>query len=530
MTSGCSTHDPDDQEISENLKNLMLRLSESMLLARNREAETEFDNPRIPAGYTYLGQFIAHDLVFSAFQSMELRSTEQAKSEPATPALAEARLDLGSLYGPGPGIAPHLYIKEPSRRHRWRLSLSAMTQKEDAVQFPHAVGAAMDLVRCPHLNGKTTAISADPRNDMHVLINQLTVLFAKFHNHIAGKVETAMKEEAAANRTPLDESLIFPITRDLVLAAYRTIILGDFLQRLLDPGVYDAAQEMYQVYRSGSVTFPRQKNRLGGFVVSREFASAAFRVGHVMARKSYALSVARTNENIGGGPTVNPNAGLGDMISLTSSGRLSSSMKQNWDVEWDRFFFNTDENDPQLLTHDGRARNFSHLISPTAPVALARSNVFFGSKDKQNGGVIYLDLIRNLGDGLDDADATIAKIAPNLSPDQICNANQRKILLTRHFTLAGQLLLSAQDIEALSQRTPLYLYILIEAMDQGQNGQHLGPVGSRIIAGVISHAIFAASAETESARLKWGQYFATGMPGTMPELLAFLTEPEPVFV
>jgi hypothetical protein len=56
------------------------------------------DNPRVPAAYTYLGQFVDHDLTFDV--------TKVALGESISPAqLLQGRsptLDLDSVYGSGP--------------------------------------------------------------------------------------------------------------------------------------------------------------------------------------------------------------------------------------------------------------------------------------------------------------------------------------------------------------------------------------------------------------------------------------------
>src|SRR5215211_1707029 len=76
------------------------------LAGRMRDtAETPSDdNPAIPAGYTYLGQFIDHDITFDPMSQLQRRNDPDALVDFRTP-----RFDLDSLYGSGPSDSPFLY-------------------------------------------------------------------------------------------------------------------------------------------------------------------------------------------------------------------------------------------------------------------------------------------------------------------------------------------------------------------------------------------------------------------------------------
>src|SRR5262245_2408448 len=62
------------------------------------------DNQHVPSGFTYLGQFIDHDI------TLDLTSLGTRQEDPnATRNFRTPRLDLDSLYGLGPGGSPYLY-------------------------------------------------------------------------------------------------------------------------------------------------------------------------------------------------------------------------------------------------------------------------------------------------------------------------------------------------------------------------------------------------------------------------------------
>ena len=82
------------------------------------------DNPDVPAGFTYLGQFIDHDITFDPTSLQESKVDPLALRNFRTPAL-----DLDCLYGAGPDGQPYLYQRAnpalfeigPYQRHcgRW---------------------------------------------------------------------------------------------------------------------------------------------------------------------------------------------------------------------------------------------------------------------------------------------------------------------------------------------------------------------------------------------------------------------------
>src|SRR5215213_3243515 len=113
--------------------------------------DSTLENPRIPAGFAILGQFVAHDITADRSLLAPRESVEDLRNSRVP------RLDLECLYGDGPVGAPFLYDRE---------------DPDKLLLGPN------DLPR----NHQGTALVGDPRNDVHLLISQLHGAFLRFHN------------------------------------------------------------------------------------------------------------------------------------------------------------------------------------------------------------------------------------------------------------------------------------------------------------------------------------------------------------
>src|ERR1700747_3580135 len=77
--------------------------------------DAPFDGPdpeksSIPALYTYLGQFIDHDITFDPASSLQKQNDPNALVDFRTP-----RLDLDNVYGRGPADQPYMYAPDGVR-------------------------------------------------------------------------------------------------------------------------------------------------------------------------------------------------------------------------------------------------------------------------------------------------------------------------------------------------------------------------------------------------------------------------------
>src|SRR2546427_448502 len=90
---------------------ILQKLAESMTATADvptpEDQADEEENSGISAGYTYLGQFIDHDLTFDPASSLERQNDPDGLVDFRTP-----RFDLDCIYGRGPDDQPYLYRRD----------------------------------------------------------------------------------------------------------------------------------------------------------------------------------------------------------------------------------------------------------------------------------------------------------------------------------------------------------------------------------------------------------------------------------
>src|SRR5215467_5513160 len=150
------------------------------------------DNPRIPAGWAFFGQFIAHDIIYDR---LPLQETEDVRS---LQNFRTPRLDLECVYGAGPVGQPYLYdVHDP-----------------DKLLIDHSQSPRGDLPR----NDQGLALVGDARNDTHLIISQLHLAFLHFHIRIVDGLREAG-----------DSNQVFDRAVRMVRWHYQWIVLHEFL-------------------------------------------------------------------------------------------------------------------------------------------------------------------------------------------------------------------------------------------------------------------------------------------------------------
>ncbi len=205
------------------------------------------DNPNHPAGTTFYGQFLDHDLTRDVGSRLG-RPTPLRRSTN----LRTARFDLDSVYGGGPGESPDLY-------------------EDDDLHFRVESGGLFeDLPR----DEDNQAIIADPRNDENLMISGLQVAFLKFHNTVIDRVLAGS----------LDGTAAFAEANRLVRWHHQWMTLNEYLPLVVGQEMVD------DILANGRRHFTDDRPR-----IPVEFQTSAYRFGHSLVRPSYRANLAGDN-------------------------------------------------------------------------------------------------------------------------------------------------------------------------------------------------------------------------------------------
>lgn len=463
---------------------------------------TASENPRIPAGYTYLGQLAAHDLVHT------LDGAPGPSGLPTHRCNARhRRLVLDTLYGGGPQHWPIAYaLAEDGVGERALLRLGRVVERGGSRSNVPKFAPALDLPRvsCPHLNDDPggehhDALICDPRNDDNLIISQLTVAFTLFHNAVYRQLRRSDQLSPTSRRNGTVPN-VFYRARKLVTKVFRTIIRDDYLRdRVLHP----LARDFYCSSSGAQLLDPCDDGRL-----PIEFAHGALRFGHAMVRSDYRVNDRLARERGG------RNIPLREILLLNSQDKPGETpISAEWLVQWGHFF-----------EIDGSTPTPSRRLAPSMVPRLVTSRSI-NTPATRNGGLAYRDLMRATEGGLRTVRSLIDHLPAQFKHDVPLLADEafreRAILawLTskRSFSLA--------DATQIASNPPLPFFVLFEAMFLAK-GESLGPLGSAIIGEVFFREFSRQDHEFETPQTQSDAdaVFPDGIPGSMPSLLLFVGE------
>jgi hypothetical protein len=525
-------------------------------------------NPTIPSGYTFLGQFIDHDMtaalvalresgnealiaeaernngvqVASTVNSFEAVIGEMMRPESSGGAAnleaangRNASLDLDSVYGPfqsystivdgvltgedpfasaafgrlASGLPSGRFALEPVRRAEGLdapLAFDAQGQPR-ASRDEVAALTGFDYPR----RVDQSAIIIDGRNDENRVLAGLQTLFQLAHNDCVDFYTQAERRELPESALLLDIRTSYDLCRRQVPQVYQTIVLTDYLARTLDGATAEAllekveaeaddvAQELtafnWRLRPVGEVMAALKLYEPGEEArIPESFAVAAFRLGHSQLRDSYRLQP-RTYDAQGDliagetRPLFNVDGG-GDL-----SGRLPLDSRTL--IDWANFFSldgtpqSSMKIDLELPPSVGRMPT---KALPTVPVA-ATGDV----ADEADMPTEETDTPteKNLGrrNILRSAARTVrpaGEDGPELTFQGTelpgAEAYLDALGLTKDADVVEELRSTLNAPESVA--TPLWLYILAEASAK-EDGERLGPLGSKLVGEVIAGVIAA---------------------------------------
>ncbi len=207
----------------------------------------------IPAGYTFFGQFVDHDLTLDEASILGSTVDPETVEDIRTPFF-----DLDSVYGRGRQGSPEIYDGDRLR----------IDQHDGADDLPRDT------------NG--LALIGDPRNDENTVISQLQLAFLKLHNAVLQSVVATPSLKRGGESD-------FDAAQRLTRWLYQWAVVHDFLPRVVGQDVVD------DVFRSHGNRPVRTKlfDWKKRIFMPVEFSVAAYRFGHSMVRASYPLNAAK---------------------------------------------------------------------------------------------------------------------------------------------------------------------------------------------------------------------------------------------
>lgn len=374
----------------------------------------------IPAGFTYFGQFVDHDITFDVSSTLDTSTDATTINNMRSPTL-----DLDSVYGRGPGLDPFLYAfptSGPSTAIKFQTGANTPIgpggPSNDGSPFGMVMQSDFDVPRIPVTN---TAVIGDPRNDENLIVVQFHHAMLRFHNAV---VDLLLAAGFAGD--------IFAEAKRIAMHHYQWAVLHDFLERACGPAAVSNA------LTSVSATIG------SAFRMPVEFAVAAYRFGHSMIRDTYWV-----NFNF-------PAATLGQVFDFNRNPQLP--VFSNWVVDFNAFF---DTGIPVPVNN--KARKIDSFMASGLEIlpGLTGLMAILATRNLRRGLALGLPSGQGMANEFGIPPMSAAQLTAGLPTDEVNLLNSN-----------GGLLLN---------KTPLWYYILREAAVIG-GGNQLGPVGGRIVA------------------------------------------------
>ena len=419
--------------------------------AETNNPRDDEENPGISAGYTYLGQFIDHDITFDPSTMAQQKSDPDAIVDFRTP-----KFDLDNMYGRGPDDQPYLYDFQDDGSIKMLLGKKLTGNDNDPDTH--------DLPRTSAETGRKFALIGDKRNDENVIVSQLQGMFLRFHNRMVNYHRSkGMKTD-------------FDTIRQAVQFHYQWVVINDFLKTIIGKDMlFEICPHLEKntdvIKDEPKLLFYSYRNEP---FMPVEFSVAAYRCGHSMGRPIY-----RLNAGTGKNATGDDDPRLPIFPQLLAFGEFDNSFA----IDWRLFFdfgnnpdpFSAERIQPAYKIDTSLVNPLSNLPAPITgekPPSLAELNLRRGLKlqlpsgqsvAKAMGQTPIPDELLRVGkantDGMGDGKQNKGTNAPitDISP-------------------------------AFANNAPLWFYILAEAQQQFVDNDtkiHLGPVGGRIVGEVF---------------------------------------------
>jgi hypothetical protein len=410
-------HDPGGKDPHATLMDTVNRIYD------DRPDEVVPVNTGMPAGFTFLSQFVAHDLSHDPSPSRDRRPGGSLAANLRSP-----RLDLDMVYGGDPDLNPAAYEVNKKKENTYRFRIDQRTGSHKGRKY-----TVPDL---PRKDGR--ALIPDHRNDNNVVVAQLHLALMQLHNVMMDRVEARHPGRRAA----------FDEAQQMVRWHYQYAVVEDLLPRFVGRGkglaLLERCRARWRDWQQAMLAPPVPPG------VPLEFSVGAYRIGHATLRNTY-----RVNDEVDPLPLLDPaSAGAGRGSNGAPAARPAAARpapprngkptslvgRQNLDpllaVSWDR-----------LLPVAGREKNLQYARAFDHRLASSLKFIPEGPK----GGLAELDLERGWKEGLPSGQSVARRLG--IPEQQIVKGNH-----------------------------PLWYYTMLEVP---QGGRHVGPVAAAILCKVF---------------------------------------------
>jgi hypothetical protein len=472
------------------------------------------ENAGIPAGYTYFGQFIDHDITFDPASSLQQQDDPDALVDFRTP-----RLDLDSLYGRGPADVPFMYSGNKFRLGRALFENDKPTKVRDLPRFVDPSDPA----------APKRALIGDKRNDENVIVSQLHAAMLQFHNKLVDADPTASFEDI----------------QQRVRWHYQWLVVNDFLVKVCGEAVVrdilpHLGKNQPIWMNQPKLVFYQWRNYP---FMPIEFSAAAYRFGHSMVRPIY-----RLNTQLNGGD--NPKEATLDEIRRGIDGRFFvfagvhnrglngfDEFPKQWAIDWSLFF---DINgsiknvgktrvqpaykiDTSLVNPLGFLPEFSTIGQNAPPLTVEELQAKPIDPDNDPANLAQRNLLRGLRMGLPSGQSVA--LAMGVKPLNDTDLRVGKAV-TDDWDQNPTLVSISSEFEG---SAPLWYYVLAEAQFEwiqkakakGSKGNEepltLGTVGGRIVAETLIGLLLADGRSYLNQAPNW----QPDRIGTMGDLISF---------
>ena len=214
---------------------------------------------RLFAGFTFIGQFLDHDI------TLDTTPLDQQAADPdATVNFRTPRYDLDSVYGRGPAQDPQLY--DPADGAKLLLTPN--------------VNGVLDVPR----DATGRAMIGDRRNDENLIVLQFHKAVIQFHNRIVDQ----------ARSQGVRQEWLFETARRMTRWHWQWAVIHDFLPRFVGDELVGPNGAVYKEVAGKppvlNLSYYKPTNRTGRPFMPVEFAVAAYRFGHSLIRPFYVLN------------------------------------------------------------------------------------------------------------------------------------------------------------------------------------------------------------------------------------------------